>query len=34
MIMLLIGVVAGGVFGMVAMAILSVDKCYNCGGGE
>lgn len=34
MIMLLIGVSAGFVFGMVVMGILSVDKCYTCGGAK
>lgn len=34
MIMLIIGLIAGCIFGMVIMAILSVDKCYTCGGAK
>lgn len=30
--MLIIGVIVGCICGMVAMAILSIDKCYACGG--
>lgn len=32
--MLLIGFIVGGIVGMSAMAILSVDKCYTCEGAK
>ena len=27
---ILIGLFAGGVFGMIAMAVISIDKCSEC----